>query len=311
MGISFEIFSLILFTIIFSINYNRCEGKNLSIIFCSSINDCSKLNQICFNNECKCGPNYKFNSLLGICVYFKCFEDIDCQEFDKNQVCENSCVCKQKYIRNVSTKFCSEIRGTAMENVSNFKNLFTTKSKKLNFSSPYLSKDYLERCDSDSDCKNSSFGQYCLQYKCSSSLKIIEKAGGKGGGGSGGRSSGGKGGGGSGGKGGRGSGGGGSGGKYIIYPRDCNPNCVTSDEDTSSDENASIGIRIICIIFGIVILFSIIFCCCSYCVKNCENLQLNRLRSSSLQTDAFDEPPPDYDEIIKRTTYFDRVKNKY
>ncbi len=184
MGTLLDLFFKIVILIILLIYNNGCDGKNYSFKFCDSIQDCSDSNQICLNKECKCGPNYKFNSLLRICVNFKCVNDLDCQEFDNNQVCNNSCICNRKYIRNVSTNLCSDelIGETGLGTKFDDKNVFKGNEKK-SFQPIFNPKSSLElynclkkRCNNDSDCRNCDLmGQYCVDNKCSFNCKSVSE----------------------------------------------------------------------------------------------------------------------------------------
>ncbi len=166
MGILLNLFFKIVILIILRVINNGCDGKNYSFKFCESIRDCSDSNQICLNKECKCGPNYKFNLLLKICVNFKCVNDLDCQQFDKNQVCNNSCncyKCDKKYIRNVSTNLCSVIRET-----NSYLRKFIVENEKISFIGSFGSNPsginhlknccIFESCNSSCDCENCGFG---------------------------------------------------------------------------------------------------------------------------------------------------------
>jgi hypothetical protein len=111
--------------LLLTINHNICDAINFSIdtSFCVSVNDCSNLDQICFNNSCKCGLNYRWNSTGRICEYFNFNEDIDCQEFDENQIwslSNNCCVCNETNTRNTSTNLCFSIKETVSTTVENW-----------------------------------------------------------------------------------------------------------------------------------------------------------------------------------------------
>jgi hypothetical protein len=124
-------------------------------------------------------------------VNFKCVNDLDCQEFDKNQVCNNSCICNQKYNRNVSTNLCSDklIGETGLETNFDDKNVFKENEKKsflpLFFPSKMDPKSSLERlyncfkkgCNNDSDCQNCDLinGRYCVDNKCSFNCKSVRE----------------------------------------------------------------------------------------------------------------------------------------
>ncbi len=51
-------------------------------------------NRVCAHYKCQCEPNYRYNSVTGKCVYFRCRFDNVCQDYDSYRVCRfGDCVC--------------------------------------------------------------------------------------------------------------------------------------------------------------------------------------------------------------------------
>jgi len=87
----------------FNENYYNQKCKH----FCSSHSDCSAVNQICVNNECKCKPNYQLDISRSYCTYFACQKNSDCWSIDNRRVCsDGQCVCDKYYLENDSTMKC-------------------------------------------------------------------------------------------------------------------------------------------------------------------------------------------------------------
>jgi hypothetical protein len=107
MGVLFYLSIISIFINLFEISAQNFSINNIS---CESNDDCFHFNRFCFNNECKCGPNYRWNTTLGKCEYFDCYQDIECQEFDRNRVCVNQsrCECRKGYTEDTDTKICQK-----------------------------------------------------------------------------------------------------------------------------------------------------------------------------------------------------------
>jgi len=83
------LFYLILISTLINFNCFGINAQNSSInnISCNTVNDCLDTNRLCLNNQRKFGPNYKWNTTSLKFEYFECYENIECQEFDKNLFC--------------------------------------------------------------------------------------------------------------------------------------------------------------------------------------------------------------------------------
>ncbi len=101
------LFYLILISTLINFNLFEINAENS----CKSIAECFSFKKFCFENECKCGPNYKLNPISGKCNYFNCSQDKECQEFDKNRKCLglNKCICRDGYTENTNTKICEKL----------------------------------------------------------------------------------------------------------------------------------------------------------------------------------------------------------
>ena len=60
----------------------------------------------CYNDQCQCPADYKYDTNTKSCRYFQCFKDSDCQMYDKNRVCQQmntislgkQCACKNGFM---------------------------------------------------------------------------------------------------------------------------------------------------------------------------------------------------------------------
>ena len=74
---------------------------------CTSNQNCTQINpnMTCVLKRCKCKPNYKIvTTNMTDCQPYNCMSDEDCQEYDKNRVCDRTkgkgksqCVCKMNF----------------------------------------------------------------------------------------------------------------------------------------------------------------------------------------------------------------------
>jgi hypothetical protein len=116
-----NLFAFTLFSIILNLNgsdasntwiknFKNSSLKNNIRNYCNYNNDCQlygDYNQVCVDHLCECQPNYKWDTTYKKCVYFSCFQSIDCQNYDLNRIClNNRCVCSNPYSEDYMSKKC-------------------------------------------------------------------------------------------------------------------------------------------------------------------------------------------------------------
>jgi hypothetical protein len=91
-------------------NFKNSSLKNNIRNYCNYNNDCQlyeDYNQVCVDHLCECQPNYKWNTTYRKCVYYSCFQSIDCKNYDANRIClNNKCVCSYPYFEDYMSKKC-------------------------------------------------------------------------------------------------------------------------------------------------------------------------------------------------------------
>ncbi len=96
------------FLFIFIINFSlftKCFSLGTS---CQWSEQCAS-NEICFDYQCKCKPNYYNSSLLSPCLYRGCKYDSDCMLNDPNRKCDitsHSCECRSGFSPDRYTTKC-------------------------------------------------------------------------------------------------------------------------------------------------------------------------------------------------------------
>ncbi len=78
---------------------------------CSFSSDCHGYGdeyQVCVDNLCQCRSNfnYKLDSTHQECDYFFCKSDGDCEDYDKNRICREECICSTDFVEEYDTKKC-------------------------------------------------------------------------------------------------------------------------------------------------------------------------------------------------------------
>ena len=200
----FNVLVVVIFIVIiyFHIYYTRNSNHDKLNIKCKTVYDCLGTNQMCFNNECKCGPNYRWNSTDRVCEQFMCDSDDDCRQSDNNldrsQICKaeyysakKSCVCNYGYVLSRKLNFCKKILSDREEEIVKLRNrfllkyptkrscLFTTDCYPNEFcfnnscecQPNYIFDNKLKRCvynacDSDKDCNGFDDKRVCLENSC-------------------------------------------------------------------------------------------------------------------------------------------------
>ena len=96
--------------IILLLNYNWIIEvmANHTVRHCNGDYDCKLQHEFCVNHNCRCDNNYRLEG--DECVYFKCYNDSECQEYDPNLVCDSmSCLCDVDYQYDRETRLCRSV----------------------------------------------------------------------------------------------------------------------------------------------------------------------------------------------------------
>ncbi len=169
------LFYLILISTLINCNLFKINAQK-------SCKSCLGSNEFCFNNGCKCGPNYRLNRTLHNCEHFDCSEDTECQEYDENRKCLNQeCICFKGFTENRDTKICQKPPKDCSHN-SDCQSYGNTNEvcvdNKCECLPNYKWDLTHERCihfycNSDNDCKDYDQNRICHNSKCICSTNFV------------------------------------------------------------------------------------------------------------------------------------------
>ena len=90
---------------------SEAPANPLNSIICDINKDCiveEDDHRVCVDSVCQCYPDYKWDHQSYMCQHMTCFNENDCQFYDKHRLCDRNgfCVCRKGYAEDEYNKLC-------------------------------------------------------------------------------------------------------------------------------------------------------------------------------------------------------------